>query len=167
MLTLALKGFDSARDRTRAAIDALARPEDVFVPLSEALWWTVTVDDGFGDLAQHKHGYYLDRADYKKARNGDPSGQVLQALTYARNRCGHQRALVVAGSPAGVSGPVSRPLTAMLCWRPSGALPPPDPKHKNEALRKEYDRLLAGRPARAAVESASRWFAQERSRAGL
>ena len=45
MLQAALKGFAGAQDRFNADSAARVGAEDVFVPLLEALWWTVTVDD--------------------------------------------------------------------------------------------------------------------------
>lgn len=52
MLSGALMGFERAYQRFLSKASGGAAPENVFVPLSEALWWIVSVDDGFADLAQ-------------------------------------------------------------------------------------------------------------------
>lgn len=167
MLQAALKGLESAHVRFNKVSAARVGAEEVFVPLSEALWWAVSVDDGFESLAATGQGYRPNLGDYRNIRDSDQAGQVVRALRYARDRCGHQRALV-----AGVrlpTPPMTIPafLGPVFCWRPSADLPPPDPGFLSEALQKDYDRLLAGRLAAAALGSAEAWFAQERVRAGL
>lgn len=51
MLSTALSGFDGARRRFDAAAVSGTAPELVYVPLAEALWWAVSLDDGFEELA--------------------------------------------------------------------------------------------------------------------
>lgn len=167
MLRAALNGFDAARERFAATSVANAPPEDAFVPLTETLWWTVTVDDGFADLAGSGSGYRPNLGDYKNARSKDPSGRVFLALRYARDRCGHQRALVAVEDElrfpfiildVSVLGPFFR-------WRPSAQLPPAPPKFPSAKLQPEYDNCLAGHPVSQALDAAAKWFAQERQRA--
>ncbi len=167
MLQAALKGFTGARDRFNEMSATSTGAEEIFIPLSEALWWTVTVDDGFESLAANSYGYRPNVGDYRTARDSDPDGGVLRALRYARNRCGHQRALVATVRLPTIPMTIPAFLGPVFCWRPSADLPPPDPQFNNETLRREYDRLLAGQPAAAALGSTERWFQQERVRAGL
>jgi hypothetical protein len=166
MLRAALMGFERAHQRFLSEATRGAAPEDVFVPLSEALWWTVSTDEGFTDLAQLPNGYRANPR-YSDARDSDQFGRVLRGLRYARNRCGHQRALVAVEK--GLSVPFSVPFTLgeFFRWRPSSELPAPDAKFSDDKGRQIYDTLLAGRPASQALDSTARWFAQERSIAGL
>lgn len=94
MLGAALKGFEGARQRFLAQATPGVAPESVFVPLSEVLWWIVSADDGFEDLARIDAGYRPNVGDYRQSRGKDQDGRVLRGLRYARDRCGHQRALV-------------------------------------------------------------------------
>jgi hypothetical protein len=167
MLRAALKGFRTARQRFLAQAAPGAAPEDVFVPLSEALWWTVSADDGFEHLARTDPGYRPNLGDYRQARDKDQHGLVLRGLRYARDRCGHQRALVAVET--GLTFPIAFPVAfgEFFRWRRSDQLPPPDPKFQSAALQPAYDSLLAGRPASQTLETAAKWFEQEQSRAGL
>jgi hypothetical protein len=167
MLRAALKGFGIAWQRFLAQATPGAAPEDVFMPLSETLWWIVSADDGFEDLARTDPGYRPNLGDYQQARGKDQYGRVLRGLRYARDRCGHQRALVAV--EIGFTFPVAFPVAfgEFFRWRRSDQLPPPDPKFQSAALRPDYDSLLAGRPASQALEAAAKWFEQEQSRAGL
>lgn len=167
MLQVALKGLAAAHDRFNAKSTAGVGAEEVFVPLLEALWWTVSVDDGFESLAANSHGYRPNRGDYRNSRDSDADGQVLRALRYARDRCGHQRALVAGVKLPTLPMTLPAVLGPVFCWRPSADLPAPDPRFNSPALQGEYDRLLAGRPAAAALGSARRWFDQEWVHAGL
>jgi|ERR1035441_1435103 hypothetical protein len=167
MLRTALKGFDSARQRFISAAVPGAAPEDVFIPLSEALWWAVTTDDGFEDLARTGAGYRPNLGDYRTARTKDPHGQVLNGLRYARDRCGHQRALVAMEQDLSLPFTLPVVLGKFFRWRRSDQLPPADPRVRSKELQPEYDRLLAGQLASKPLESAAKWFAQEHASAGL
>ena len=74
MLKAALNGFANALERLRAAS---ATAEEMFISLSEALWWAVSVDDGFEDLARNDQSYRPNLGDYRAARNNDNEGQFL------------------------------------------------------------------------------------------
>lgn len=165
MLKAALTGFIKAHERLEAAS---ATTEGLFISLSEALWWAVSVDDGFEDLARNDQSYRPNLGDYRAARNNDNEGQFLRALRYARERCGHQRALVTSAWSPRVATlvPKSQGLP-IICWRTSADLPPPDPRFESETLRTEYDRLLAGWQADEALWAAKIWFKQEQIRAQL
>ncbi len=167
MLRAALRGFGGARQRFLAIATPGAAPEDVFVLLTEALWWAVTADDGFEDLARSGYGYRANVGAYRDARGRDPYGRVLLGLRYARDRCGHQRALVAVEH--GLGFPIAFPVVfgEFFRWRRSAQLPVSGRRVASERLRSQYDNLLAGRPAAAALESAAKWFAQEQGIAGL
>lgn len=167
MLRAALRGFESARQRFLSEATPGAAPEDVFIPLSEALWWAVTADDGFDDLARTGKGHRSNPGEYRTARSKDPHGRVLNGLRYARDRCGHQRALVAMEQD--LTLPFAPPVTLgkFFRWRRSDQLPPADQKFRSKNLQPEYDRLLAGRLASESLESAAKWFAVEHANAGL
>jgi hypothetical protein len=167
MLRTALRGFGMARQRFVSVAAPGTPPEDVFIPLSEALWWAVIADDGFEDLAGIGTGYRPNLGDYKTSRSKDPHGQVLNGMRYARDRCGHQRALVAAEDDLTLpfTGPIM--MGKFFRWRRSDQLPPADPRFRSKQLQPEYDRLLAGRLASESLEAATKWFAQEYARAGL
>jgi hypothetical protein len=167
MLQAALKGLAAAHGRFNAQSAARVGAEEVFIPLSEALWWTVTVNDGFESLADNGPDYRPNRDDYRNARDSDADGQALRALRYARDRCGHQRALVAGVKLPTLPATIPMVLGPVFCWRPSADLPSPDLRFNSPALQGEYDKLLAGRPAAGALGSARRWFDRERVRAGL
>jgi hypothetical protein len=162
MLAAALRGFETAKQRFVTASTQPVPPEEVFVPLVEALWWTVSVDDGFEELAKKLNGYRPNLGVYKNARDTDRSGQVLRGLRYIRDRCGHQRALAFEWRGPSVVSTLPMPLAAVLCWHQLQELPPPDPKYARPELQAEYQAHLAGRPAVGALQDAAHWFAQER-----
>jgi hypothetical protein len=167
MLRAALMGFESAQQRFRTKATPGTAPEEVFVPLTEALWWAVSADDGFEDLARRGCGYRPNVGNYREARGKDQFGRVLPGLRYARDRCGHQRALVAVEDELRLPFALPAVLGEFFRWRSSDQLPPADPKFRSEGLRPDYDDLLAGRPASEALESAAKWFAQEKDSAGL
>jgi hypothetical protein len=167
MLRAALIGFDGARQRFLAQATPGAAPQDVFVPLSEALWWAVSADDGFEDLARSGRGYRPNVGNYREARGKDQFGRVLRGLRYARDRCGHQRALIAVEDGLRLPFVLPAVLGELFRWRPSDQLPPPDPRFRSEGLRPDHDSLLSGRPASEALESAAKWFTQEQNSAGL
>lgn len=82
---VARTGFDQAVVRYEAQVamgdnvDALS----LLVPLAEALWWAISLDEEYDGL----------EVNYRATRNADETGRLLLGLRYARNRCGHQRAL--------------------------------------------------------------------------
>lgn len=167
MLQTALIGFDAAHDRVGAVWGRTTDVHELFVPLLEALWWTVTVDDGFEGLADIGLSNRVNRDAYRIARNGDQDGRVLRAVRYARDRCGHQRALMTGVRLPTIPFTLPMTLGPVVCWRPSSDLPAPDPRFSNPVLQTEYDGLLSGQPVPAVLGSVRRWFEQERTRAGL
>jgi hypothetical protein len=167
MLRTALRGFEGARQRFVSEAAPGAAPEDVFIPLSEALWWAVTADDGFEDLARNGEGSHPNVGAYRSAKSKDPHGRVLSGLRYARDRCGHQRAPVAVEQD--LTLPFTLPVTLgkFFRWRQSDQLPTADRKFRSNELQPDFDRLLAGRLASEFLESAAKWFALEHASAGL
>jgi hypothetical protein len=166
-LAAALAGFEAARIRFRDAARERAQPQDLFVPLCEALWWTVSADDGLTELSDGTHNYYAAPGDYQNARDADPNGQIMLGLIYARNRYGHQRAIATTVRLPTPGSPIPMVLGPVFTWLPSAQLPPANPAHPNTALRKVYDTRMAGQSVEASIGSVQRWFDQERARLGL
>lgn len=169
MLRAALRGFDGARGRLEAATALGMLPEFVFVPLAEALWWIVSLDDGFEKLASEGTGWTTKEA-YREARNNDTSGRVLVGLRYARDRCGHQ--LAMASLEDGLRPPFRFPNTpgTFFRWRPSGQLPQPAESTRHEQadrIRSKYDLWLAGRPVEMTVNAAAEWFTHTAAKVDL
>ena len=163
MLCSALQGLNGACQRFLAAATPSAPPEDVFVPLTEALWWAVSVDEGFAALAGPSIGKYRDtrNEDPWDACSGRSSSPGTGAATNAPSRGGRGRAQAAVRLP----GDIGR----RLRWRHT-ALPPVPRKYRKQDFadrQKEYDEILAGRPAHEALESTTKWFEQEQARAGL
>ena len=78
---LAMRALCSALQRS---LDARIRGsvEDLFAPLSEALWWVTVLNDSFWF-------WNTDGSRYPSARDPDEGGQLLIGLRYARNRLTH------------------------------------------------------------------------------
>jgi hypothetical protein len=134
--------------------------DGLFRGLSEALWWATSVDEGFYDV--------LDQP-YRDDRDVDANGKVVFGLVYARDRCGHQRALVTRRT-GGISFPISFPLAYKpleFLWRPADELPEHEKRPGRERGRPEYELYLEGKPAAEALESAALWFATARVGAGV
>jgi hypothetical protein len=171
MLRAALTGFDGAQQRLSTATVPGAPPESIFVPLAEALWWAVSVNDGFEELADKgRIDEWPSKKDYQKARDKDPSGRVLVGLRYARDRCGHQLALIALEDALRLPTRLPNMLGEFYRWRPSEQLPQPQNKihlKRAEEMREDYDTWLAGRPAAMTIESAATWFAHAAEAARL
>ena len=125
------------------------------MPLVEALWWSVSADEEF-DKA--------DESRYRGRRNSDRDGQVMQGIRYVRNRCGHQRAVVVERQ-GGLTVPFTVPIKIIVkChWRPVDRLPPAD-NARFEAGREEYASMMAGQEVRTTLEHVANWFTSELKR---
>jgi hypothetical protein len=145
MLETAILGFHQARVRFQQH-DSEAVAETVFVPLSEAMWWAVSVHEGFIEVGGQ---------DYQKMRD-EPGGRLLRGAKFARNRLGHQRALAVE-RVEGQMWPVTWPMRWFeFVWRPAAELPPPDQLRPAELAC--YENYLAGKPAWQTLDSCAVWF---------
>jgi hypothetical protein len=137
MLRAALRGFDGARQRLDTAAVPGAPPERVFAPLAEALWWTVSVNDGFEELADTGTiSQWPSKRHYQGARDEDPTGRVLVGLRYARDRCGHQLALVALEDGLRLPFRLPNVLGEFFRWRPSEQLPQPQNKNHQKQPRR-------------------------------
>ncbi|MEY9860204.1 hypothetical protein ABH935_005840 [Catenulispora sp. GAS73] len=145
MLQTAILGFHQARVRFQEhGADAL--PERVVIPLAEAMWWAVSIDEGFTELCA---------ADYEKL-SGETGALVLRGARYARNRLGHQRALAVE-SVNGITPPFTPPVRMFeFVLRPAATLPAPGRPDPHGLAN--YERYLSGMPARQTLDTCAAWF---------
>lgn len=151
-----LAGYEQARQRFHVA--ALSRDAgETFAPLFEALNWAVVLDD---QARQHwaPERQVLDWAWRRRVDGGD----FVSAIRCARNRVHHQwaDALVLED---GFTVPFVLPMaTHEWRWRRLADLPParaPQGRRAAEAAAEaDYDRLLAGQPARAVLGQLSTPF---------
>lgn len=156
MLGTALRAFHSAKRRFEASSNTpTPLAEDLYIPLAESLWWAVSVDEGFARI---------DGPDYGTERDADTSGRIFRGLKYARNRCGHQRALAI--KEQGLALPARLPFTlgVYFRWRPLADLPPADPAFRDARGARTYEEWLAGRPATRTLEAMAQWFAHAQNR---
>ncbi|WP_157420648.1 hypothetical protein [Actinomadura kijaniata] len=154
----ALYGFEQAYQRF---LDQANNPNVpavvIFAPLAEALWWAISADEGF---------FKLDKAGYRSRRDATEEGSHLRALLFARNRCGHQRALVIERS--GLTAPLTPPVTpgVHIRWRRLSELPPPDPGFNDPDGEAAYEVGLASKPVERALSQIAKWFTTARQQAG-
>jgi len=152
-LRILVRGFDEAHARLQDALAMISStPEDVFLPLFEALHWAVAV----WYLAKRKH-------ETIKAPGDD-----LLALRYARNRAGHQwanalevREVLLPRRPMGggrrgpYSGSFSRTTPVSVrawLWLPEAQLPPADPKFSDSKGKTAYMDRLEEQPAHEVLQ---------------
>jgi hypothetical protein len=144
-----IEGFARALGRFKAEVEkGDADPQEMFIPLFEALHWAVSLSDRVG-RSHFKAG------SEREARDG---------IRFARNRVGHQwaRAFELSDVPfpsvttklVGSSSQIIAPAVVKAwCWCDAKKLPvPPDPKHRNPTLEKVYTAKLQGRPALQALD---------------
>jgi hypothetical protein len=116
------------------------------IPLTEALWWARSVDEGVEELVG---------TGYTAARDADANGRCLLGMQHARNRSGHQRALAVEKLEHEVTLLIAGVKRFRVIWRPESDLPPGRASRRLEAAYKEH---LQGRPVMARLDSARTWF---------
>lgn len=146
MLQLALEGFRAASARVAAAPATTAL--SMYVPLTEAAWWAVCVDEA------------LERAPgYKSRRNSAERGKTVAGLHYARSALGHKRTFI-AEPGGGLTIPFTIPFTITVYprWLPTSELPSVD--GRGVWARPCYDERVAGRPVRDTLADAEAWFAE-------
>lgn len=146
-----LAGYQQAHDRYADA--CLTRdPTKVFLPLFEALNWSVALDD-----QARKHWAPGGAALNWEWRDHVPEGDVVDAVRCARNRVQHQWADALMLTE-GFGTPLTAPLvTHEWRWRSLVDMPRADrPRRKavgtTAAGEAAYDRLLADQPARVALQ---------------
>lgn len=154
MLLTALLAFHGAKIRFEDHEHDTAASH-VFIPLAEALWWAVSVDEGFE---------LIDGDNYQQFRDAEYLGMVLRGVKYARNRTGHQRALPVE-MREGMGFPVTFPMRFWdFVWLPVSKLrAPAQPDPKGEQMYVEH---LAGTAARLTLSYCASWFARAQNRPG-
>lgn len=120
-------------------------PSDLFVPITETLWWARAVDENL----QNRDGYSRSRAT-------DDSGRVMVAIRFARNRAGHTLAPLLRHD--GVSLPLSLPMRmgGGWLWAPIDELPL-SPERPDRAGRRAYAECLAGQPVVGTLQSVAQW----------
>lgn len=155
MLRAAQTGFRSAMDRFLTTTrQRNLGPETYFVPITEALWWAASVDEGYEKLYGQP---------YRDARDKDARGSLLLGVRYARNRGGHQRALVVEHRKGGLTVPIRLPMSIpgpSFRWRSVGNLPPADRGYEFPTGKASYEKNLAGKLASETLSNVADWFDQ-------
>jgi len=124
-----------------------------YASLGETLWWIAVLDEQY---------WNRNPSVYEELRENDEDGYVIAGLRLARNRVGHQLALLLVnpdGSPVSSSQPAGLSLDTPV-WRQLKNLPPVK-KHyadKEKKQRPVYEARLAGNPPRFALAHARRFF---------
>jgi hypothetical protein len=149
MLEVALYGFHAARHRyDQHQYDH--GPADVIVPLAEALWWAMSLDEA------------VEGADpsYEERRDQDVQGQQVRGARFVRNRINHQLVLAIERSE-GRRYPLTFPVRFFeFLWLTVERLPAHRSDPKGQA---QYERHLAGNPVRLTLHAAADWFAAEQN----
>jgi hypothetical protein len=149
MVSVALHGFHGAKIRYDThQHDAV--PQDVIVPLAEALWWATTLDEA---LSKAEPGY-------AKRRDSSHDGRLLRAARFARNRINHQLTLAIQRTE-GLRFPITFPMRFHeFLWLPVEHLPA---GRRDPVGQEFYERHLAGEPVRLTLHAAAGWFASEQN----
>ncbi len=146
-LSWALLRFERARNRYVEVQREQFDPEEAWIPLTEALCWAVSVNEGLEEGVGE---------GYREASKEDEDSQHMLGLIFARNRGGHQRALTIAVAD-GLSFPISFPLPfARIVWRPADEI--------RQGRRNEYSARLQGNRVDQSLESVRRWFMRAHER---
>lgn len=161
MLGLALRGFHGAMLRFEESA-ARSDIDHGFLAATEALWWACSLDEQMRQRPDSNGEPW-----YEQQREKDWNGQVLRALSYARNRTTHALPMTVDYSDT-----YSDTFTAgygTIVWQPLDALPDPPAERPDKAGRARYAAELAGREVAPTLARAAGWFAavQNDVRAGL
>lgn len=148
MLNLARNGFEQALVRVRNAPAVVAA--SLYVPLTEAVWWAVCVDDALEETT-----------GYKNRRHAGPCGEILLGMRYARSGLSHHWTHIVFRT-GGLTVPFTVPFSIpqVATWIPTSELP--DYKGDQTTLRKHYTSSLDGRPVVKTLEAAEQWFRDAR-----
>ncbi|OXM70795.1 MULTISPECIES: hypothetical protein [Amycolatopsis] len=151
----------------RALQDALRRlrlerydVDKAYAPTGETLFWLGSCDEGLQDLLGDR---------YRAARQGDPEGQLIAGIRWARNRMTHQRAIVIQrnhGSELGtwILGQGRLGTRDEMYWAPADGVPA-DPRY--DRGRDVYEDQLAGQPVIPTAEATVRWIQKAASQVGL
>ncbi|WP_274558960.1 hypothetical protein [Streptomyces spiramyceticus] len=164
-LDLALQGFRDALARCyRRMQDYLNKTSNLgaefryaIIPVVEALWWAVSADEELMDYhgRDKRSKYFQERQRFNNADG------VLLGVIYARNRCGHQRALIAndmsfrfgvpdRGFNQGRFGPA-------IVWREFNELPQPN-RGASSAGAQQYQDHLQDALVMDTLEQVAAWF---------
>ena len=154
---LALQGMQAALDR---ALDARKsdKIEEMFAPLAEALWWIVVLNDSY---------WQSDGEEYRKSRDSDEQGRILEGLRYARNRLTHDiditgmHGLIESGLTLPFNLPANLGRIPMWMWRSVDKLPRASRRDRESEAR--YRESLEGKEVEATLQLAAT-FLSERPR---
>jgi hypothetical protein len=141
-----VRGYGEAHDRFRAASQQPHSPDELFIPLFEALNWAALLEE---DQRPHTH-------------------QLLRAIRFGRNALVHDWADAVEGrdvpTPHIATGRGPRPPAVVWDWFWRDRQDFPKPKRTGKKPRKDqageaaYDAELSGKPVRDALDSLRQIF---------
>ena len=157
-LDLARHAFIAAHGRLQS--DLASR--DVgrwYASLGECLWWIFALDEHYS----HTKG-----DAYRNFRDKDPHGECIPGLRLARNRVGHQIALMLEdpSAPILLPGPATPKQGIDLeqqRWRRYEDLPPADAGKERPQPTAIYKSHLSGRAARYAIRHANYFFVRRQA----
>ena len=115
----------------------------------ECLWWAASCDERFRALDP----------THAARRDAAPEGRILPGVHWARNRAGHQQALVVRYQPGSELGRMVIGVSRLgersdLFWPPAADLP----QGRSDFGRAEYERFLQNRPISRTIDALRSWF---------
>lgn len=150
---------DNALRRQRLALDAFAKAKlrledarhstgDSYGAAGEALFWAIACEEGLEAL--------LGSVEYRRGRDADGDGRLMPGIRWARNRMGHQLAVVHEkhfGSELGhaILGLAVLGTVDHMRWLDASKIPPGD----TAGGRDEYNRLMAGGAVTATIKGAT------------
>lgn len=142
MVRLTIQGFQEARARVAAAPETAA--EAMFIPLTEASWWAICVDEAF------------DKAPgYRSKRNTSPEGQTVAGLHYARSALGHHRTFIAELGPPTLPFTLPARIEEAPRWVHVEDLPTFD---EGKWARQYYVSHVAERTVLETLADADAWF---------
>jgi hypothetical protein len=151
-LKLALVGFRAAMARHKSAQDARDVPQ-AYISMFEATMWVAALDE---QLCTFYGG------SYKRTRDQDEYGVVVNAVRWARDRHAHQLPVTLDEDQTPFFREKFFPfkLSSGVRWRKAAELPPADERHTRPDGEAAYMAHLEGRNSSETLESCDRWFAE-------
>jgi len=162
---------DAAVARLKLALDALEQAYQrlqqyrldirrAYAPPGETLFWALSCDEGFEEL--------IGAGTYETMKASDPDGQILGGIKWARNRVGHQRALILRRQYGTVPGKWILGLGVLgtvddMLWADTSTIPP----GRSAIGRSTYANRMSGHPVIEAIASARRWLTEAQVQCGF
>ncbi len=148
-LMLACDGFEAAFHRWEAA-KFPANTMAAFAPLTECLWWAVSIDERMHEV---------EGESYRDRRDRDTDGRLMLGVIWARNRAGHQHAVMTQrqeGTTVGdwVLGVGRLGVETSLLWDDASVIP----AGTSDRGRDVYETRMRGRPVYGTIEALRRWI---------